>query len=56
MLVQVKRLFLNQNDLKEEIIKLKKQLEEKDKQIATLQASQNVQDIPQLVDKDSKPI
>jgi hypothetical protein len=33
-----------------------KQLEEKDKQIATLQASQNVQDIPQLVDDKIGPI
>jgi GTPase involved in cell partitioning and DNA repair len=45
------------SDPKEEIIKLRKQLEEKDKQleekdkqIAILQASQNVQDIPQLVE------
>jgi hypothetical protein len=33
-----------------------KQLEEKDKQIATLKASQNVQDIPQLVDDKIGPI
>ena len=39
-----------ESDPKEEIIKLRKQLEEKDKQIAILQASQNVQDIPQLVE------
>jgi len=66
-----------ESDPKEEIIKLRrrieekdkqleekdkqleekdKQLEEKDKQIATLQASQNVQDIPQLVDDKIGPI
>jgi hypothetical protein len=45
-----------ESDPKQEIIKLRKQLEEKDKQIATLQASQNVQDIPQLVDDKIGPI
>ena len=40
-----------ESEPKQEIIKLRRQLEEKDKQIATLQASQNVQDIPQLDDK-----
>jgi hypothetical protein len=46
-----------ESEPKEEIIiKLRKQLEEKDKQIATLQASQNVQDIPQLVDDKIGPI
>jgi hypothetical protein len=46
-----------ESDPKEEIIKLRrlieekdKQLEEKDKQIAILQVSQNIQDIAQLVD------
>ena len=59
-----------ESDLKQEIIKLRrrieekdkqleekdKQLEEKDKQLAILQASQNVQDIPQLVDDKIGPI
>ena len=52
-----------ESDPKEEIIKLRrrieekdKQLEEKDKQIAILQASQNVQDIPQLVNDKIGPI
>ena len=59
-----------ESDLKQEIIKLRrlieekdkqleekdKQLEEKDKQIATLQASQNVHDISQLVDDKIGPI
>jgi hypothetical protein len=44
-----------ESDPKEEIIKLRKQLEEKDKEIATLQASQNIQD-PQLVDDKIGPI
>ena len=45
-----------ESELKQEIIKLRSRLEEKDKQIATLQASQNVQDIPQLVDDKIGPI
>ena len=52
-----------ESDLKQEIIKLRrrieekdKQLEEKDKQIAILQASQNVQDIPQLVEDKIGPV
>jgi len=52
-----------ESEPKQEIIKLRrrlkekdKQIEEKNKQIATLQASQNVQDIPQLVDDKIGPI
>jgi hypothetical protein len=52
-----------ESDLKQEIIKLRrrieekdKQLEEKDKQIAALKASQKVKDIPQLVDDKIGPI
>ena len=48
--------FEPESDPKQEIIKLRKQLEEKDKQIATLQASQKVKDIPQLVDDKMGPI
>src|ERR671922_2426409 len=44
-----------ESDPKEEIIKLRRLIEEKDKQIAILQASQNVQDIPQLVDDKIGP-
>ncbi len=46
----------SESDPMEEIIKLRKQLEEKDKQIAILQASQKVQDIPQLVNDKISPI
>jgi hypothetical protein len=42
--------------LRKQLEEKDKQLEEKDKQIATLQASQNVQDIPQLVDDKIGPI
>src|SRR5215208_1020458 len=52
-----------ESEPKEEIIKLRrrieekdKQLEQKDKQIAILQASQSVQDIPQLVDDKIGPV
>ena len=39
-----------ESDLKQEIIKLRRRIEEKDKEIAILQASQSVQNIPQLDD------
>jgi hypothetical protein len=42
--------------LRKQLEEKDKQLEEKDKQIATLQASQNVQDIPQLVDDKIGPV
>ena len=38
-----------ETDPKEEIIKLRRRIEEKDKQTVALQASQKVKDIPQLV-------
>ena len=44
-----------ESDPKEEIIKLRRLIEEKDKQIAILQASQKVKDIPQLVDDKIGP-
>jgi cell division septum initiation protein DivIVA len=45
-----------ESDLKQEIIKLRRLIEEKDKQIAILQASQSVQNIPQLDDDKIGPI
>jgi hypothetical protein len=44
-----------ESDLKQEIIKLRRRIEEKDKQIAALQASQKVKDIPQLVEDKIGP-